>query len=398
MTISLSETDHHIAAQSMFEHSSLGIIVVDEKGGIVQANPHAYRLFGYCKEELIGKKIEILIPQNLRDKHVGHRNQYHDSPKDRSMGIGMDLRAVRKDGTEFPVEISLASYQLGTRRETVSFISDITERKKIEEALKKLNADLENKVEERTKELSQALLELHHINEDLKKESELKSRFVSMASHEFRTPLGGILTSATLIARYNDPADVEKRAKHIHTIQSSVKNLTSILNDFLSLDKLEGGKIECHPSTFAMIEFSQEIVREMQTATKKGQRILDSYQGQKDQVFLDKDMLRNVFINLLSNAIKYSPENSELGLSAVFSQSQVVIVIQDHGIGIPEADQKNLFEKFFRAGNVSTVQGTGLGLNIIKRYLDLMGGSIHFASRENEGSTFTITLPREVGV
>lgn len=416
-----SETDSsgasRIAYQSMFEHVSLGIIVVDDQGLIKQVNPYACRLFGYSDRELIGQKIEVLIPMPLRHRHIDYRNHYNEKPKARAMGLGMDLRAVRKDGSEFPVEISLSFYQVDSKKEVVSFISDITGRKKAEEALRRLNAELEDKVEERTKELSQALLELHHINEDLtkgmeqrrrmeeelrlaldkeKELGELKSRFVSMASHEFRTPLAGILTSASLIERYRAPEDEAKRAKHLNTIKTSVKNLTSILNDFLSLDKLEGGKIECRPSRFRLLEWMQELLQELQGIAKKGQEIDFACEGQGDEVCLDSGMLRNILINLISNATKYSPEGSKIDLRLFLEPDRLSLEVQDQGIGIPKEDQRHLFGKFFRAANTNAIQGTGLGLNIIRRYLELMQGSIDFQSEEGEGSLFTVRLPKEL--
>ena len=218
-------SDDNKAYHALFQHSSLGIIISDEEGFINKVNPFANRLFGYEENELVGQKIEILIPQSIKGKHVSYRASYNKQPSPRPMGVGMDLRAARKDGTEFPVEISLAVYEADGKKQILSFISDITVRKKAEEALKQLNIELEAKVQERTNELSQAILELQHINASLsqaeedarqayEKErelSELKSRFVSMASHEFRTPLSGILTSASLIGRYYALADKEKR-------------------------------------------------------------------------------------------------------------------------------------------------------------------------------------------
>ncbi len=406
--------DDPVAFQAMFEHVSMGIIVVDDKGVIQKANPYSTRLFGYSEPELVGQRIEILIPRKLRSGHAGHRDHYNAKPEPRAMGIGMDLWAVRKDGSEFPVEISLASYEIAGKREVVSFVNDITLRKKAEEALRRLNTELEEKVAARTQELSQALLELQSINEDLKtrmekeKElSDLKSRFVSMASHEFRTPLGGILTSASLIGRYAGPKDQDKRERHLGIIKASVKNLTSILNDFLSLDKLEGGKVVCRPSDFNLSAFTTELFEEMRPLAKKGQRLLEDYHDWASDedpgdgisprdVFLDKDMCRNILINLISNAIKYSPEGTEIRLDVGFHSDRVVLTIQDQGIGIPEEDQKHLFGKFFRAKNALTVQGTGLGLNIVKSYLDLMGGSIEFNSREGKGTNFTVTLPKRL--
>jgi PAS domain S-box-containing protein len=404
------------AYQAIFQNSNLGIIISNREGIIEQVNPYANHLFGYDDMELIGKKIEVLVPKNSRDKHMEHRKHYNEAPRPRAMGAGMDLWAVKKDGTEFPVEISLALYETGNKREIVSFVSDITERKKAVEDLKRLHVELERKIEERTRELSQALLELRHINENLEKEmeyrnkaeeearrtlekekelSELKSRFVSMASHEFRTPLSGILTSVSLIARYAKASEEEKRNRHIDTIKASVRHLTGILNDFLSLDKLEAGKVECRPSSFPLLRVVQELIEEMQTLAKKGQRIFYSHRGGEEvTVHMDRNMLRSVLINLISNAVKYSPEESEIKVETELYDSHVLFRIQDQGIGIPESEQKHLFERFFRAQNAMTTQGTGLGLNIVKRYLDLMGGSIHYTSRENGGTTFTITLPR----
>lgn len=404
----------HVSFDAMFEHASLGILICNLEGVIERVNPHANKIFGYQDNELIGQKIEILIPQKIRTKHVEHRVHYNKVPTSRAMGIGMDLHALKKDGTEFPVEISLAHYEMDGKRQIVSFVSDITVRKKTEEELKKLNTTLESKVFERTQALSQAIMELQHTNENLQSEmeqrkkieeevrlafekekelSELKSRFVSMASHEFRTPLAGILSSVSLIARYNNPSDEQKRNKHIQTIKISVQNLTNILNDFLSLDKLEQGKIQCHPTSFLLSDFAKELVDEMHVITSQKERICYEHQGDERLVKLDKEMFKNILINLSSNAMKYSAPEKKVHLTTELKNQTLIVTIQDKGVGIPEEDQKHLFETFFRAHNVTTISGTGLGLNIVKRYLDLMGGKIEFVSQENVGTTFKVTVP-----
>jgi signal transduction histidine kinase len=261
---------------------------------------------------------------------------------------------------------------------------------------------LESKVEERTKELSNALIELNHTNEQirsmLEKEkdlNELKSRFVSMASHEFRTPLGGILTSVSLIGKYSNPEDAPKREKHILNIKKSVKNLTNILNDFLSLDKLDQGKVSSSPVQFNIIHFINEMAEELAETTDKNHVITVEHQSQSVSIYQDKEMIRNVVINLISNAIKYSPDHSTVIIRTYTSQSQFYLEIQDQGMGIPKEDQKHLFERFFRANNVTNLQGTGLGLNIVRRYVDLMGGEINFKSKESAGTTFIVSLPLE---
>lgn len=401
--------------EALFEHSSLGIIISDEQGVIQDANPFAARIFGYENGELNGKPVEVLIPQPLRERHVKYREGYVRNPVPRSMGSNLNLLAVKKDGSQFPVEISLAYFELNGRRQIVSFVNDITVRKKVEQDLLKLTEELETKVNERTKELSDALLELSHTNEGLQQEmeqrkkvesqirgmlerekelGELKSRFVSMASHEFRTPLGGILSSASLISKYTSTEDQPKREKHVLTIKKMVKNLTNILNDFLSLDKLEQGKVTSAPVQFDLNQLIHELSEDMIETSDKELSILGP-ESREISVYQDKEMVRNVLINLISNAIKYSALDAKVTIRSKVEGSKAIIDIEDNGMGIPEADQKHLFERFFRAKNVTNLQGTGLGLNIVKRYLDMMNGTITFVSVENKGTTFTVALPLE---
>lgn len=402
--------------KALFEHSSLGIIISNEEGIIENSNPFASKIFGYEHGELNGRVIEELVPPTIRQKHVQDREGYVKNPHPRAMGLNMNLKAVKKNGEEFPVEISLTYYESEGRKQIVSFINDITERKLAENNLIKMKNELETKVKERTKELSDALLELGHTNEGLQQEmeqrkkveaqiremlsrekelSELKSRFVSMASHEFRTPLGGILSSISLIAKYPLTEDEPKRQKHVQNIKKSVKNLTNILNDFLSLDKLDQGKIASNPVNFDFIPYIKDIVEDLNDTTDQNHQIVVKTTETEIQLFQDKEMIRNVIINLLSNAIKYSPDGGTVTVPVKVIGGQLVFEIQDQGIGIPKEDQKHLFERFFRAHNVTNLQGTGLGLNIVKRYLDLLGGTIDFTSRENEGTTFKVTLPLE---
>jgi PAS domain S-box-containing protein len=400
--------------KALFDHSSLGIIISNDQGVIERSNPYAAKIFGYEGDELFGQKIEVLIPPHLKEKHIGYRENYNKNPQPRSMGSNLNLMAVKKNGDLFPVEISLTFFEAGGSRHIVSFVNDITERKRAENALLKLTEQLETKVKERTKELSDALLELSHTNEGLhlemerrkevesqirrmlekeKELNELKSRFVSMASHEFRTPLGGILTSVSLIAKYPKAEDESKRDKHVQIIKKSVKNLTNILNDFLSLDKLEQGNLASTPSKFDFIEFIEDMAEENRETSKH--QIVVEHKDPEIVIFQDKEMIRNVVINLISNAIKYSPEDGIITLRTQVREDHLILEIADQGMGIPQADQKHLFERFFRAQNVLNLQGTGLGLNIVKRYLDLMNGKIEFSSVENKGTTFKVHLPLE---
>ncbi len=228
--------------------------------------------------------------------------------------------------------------------------------------------------------------------------NELTSLIVSMASHEFRTPLGTIISSTELIEKYirnTNEVDLirEKSNKHLLRIKSSVDHLVEILNSFISLEKLEQGKIEVKPTLFNIVLFSEDLIDELNSSLKKEQKVIYKHIGNNTGVFLDQQMMKNVVVNLLSNASKYSPENSQIDYTTTLNGSGLEINVTDHGMGIPDSDQAHLFENFFRAKNAINVRGTGLGLNIVKRYTDLMKGSINFISKEGEGTTFIIQIP-----
>ncbi|MCF8278380.1 MAG: PAS domain-containing sensor histidine kinase [Flavobacteriales bacterium] len=236
----------------------------------------------------------------------------------------------------------------------------------------------------------------------LKKERELnemKSRFVSMASHEFRTPLATVLSSVNLVSRHAEANNQEGITKHVGRIRNSVRNLTSILNDFLSLEKLEQGKVQFKPEDFDMCSLAVSVTEEISGMTKEGQSIrLDCCKQNtcsgRIVTNLDPQLIRNILFNLLSNAVKYSKENMEIVFSVDIGDN-LVLKVQDHGMGIPTDEQQHLFERFFRAKNATNIQGTGLGLNIVQKHVDLMGGTIDFTSKLNEGTTFIITLPTQ---
>lgn len=230
----------------------------------------------------------------------------------------------------------------------------------------------------------------------LKREQELndlKSRFVSMASHEFRTPLSAILSSAILISKQNEPGNEEKREKYVERIKTNVKSLVGILNDFLSLDKIEEGKVNVNSQLFDIVRFSKTLIEEMEPNKKVGQTIVFNSKEQDLLVFIDPKLLSHILINLLSNAIKYSEENMDIIFRLTKKGSHVVITIEDYGIGIPILEQEYLFERFFRAANAVNIQGTGLGLHIVKQYVELMGGAVRFKSEMGKKTIFKVKLP-----
>ncbi|MEQ8240317.1 MAG: ATP-binding protein, partial [Cyclobacteriaceae bacterium] len=344
----------------------------------------------------------------------------------RRMGEGRDLSGLRKNGDTFPLEISLSFLTHDESKLVVAFITDISTRKRQEQALKESRkkleeyaTELESKVKERTRELEHlnlglqsqirerklaeealkdSLAELKKAEEEIldslekqKEVNELKSRFISMASHEFRTPLTTIQSSADLIGKYQNTDQQPKREKHITRIKGAVHNLTNILNDYLSLEKLESGVVKVNNQTFSLKKLLSDCLEAFELGLKTSQNINLLNKAEVDHITSDQHILKNVLMNLISNAIKYSEDDIDIIINKV--EENIVLIVKDRGIGIPDKEQQMLFERFFRAENVVNIQGNGLGLNIVLRYMDLIGGSISFESTEGIGSEFSISFP-----
>ena len=377
-----------------------GIITIDERGKIESINPAACSLFQYLQEEVIGKNVSFLMPPPDKQQHDEYLERYQRTGQAHIIGIGRDVVGLKKDGTQFPFRLSVSEVQFLGRKIYAGFIHDITHQREAEERLREYTLHLEDLVAERTHSLKATVEELQTAKEDLSsslnKEKELgllKSRFVSIASHEFRTPLTSVQLSVSLIEKYAEPFNNPNIIKHVGKIKHAVGNLTSILNDFLSLEKLESGRQEPAFHDFDLVKFSETIIEEMQMLAKQNQNIIYQHTGTKSTIRLDQNLLKNCIVNLINNAIKYSGENTFIGFTTEINERECIITVSDNGIGIPEADQKHLFEAFFRAHNTGTIPGTGLGLNIVARYTSLMNGKIEFQSEVNEGTLFTITFP-----
>ncbi len=388
--------------EAIFEFATEAILITNHEGKIIRVNPSSEKMFGYSSEELLGQPVELLIPRRLKDKHISRRSEYQENPHARAMGANVELFARRKDESEFPVEVSLSPYSNTSGSYVIAFIIDVTIRKRAEKQLMLYQSELEREVEERTLILKEAIQNLERTKDELDKSlirerevNSMKSRFISIASHEFRTPLATILSSLSLVDKYASVGDEEKRKKHINRIKASVKNLTEILNDFLSLNKLEEGKVFLNIEKFDLRSFIENIVQELQGIAKIGQKIAIACLNKGlCEVSLDKNLVRNILINLLSNAIKFSPENTVISIELNMNEEEVRIAVKDNGIGIPAADQKHLFERFFRSSNAGEIQGTGLGLSIVAHYVNLLKGKVSFLSQENVGTTFVVELRR----
>lgn len=400
--------------RQIFQSSVEAIIMVDKAGKILLANPVSERMFGYEPDGLLGRLIEDLLPEHLRKRHIAYRVEFSMNPEPRPMGMGRDLVAKRKDGSEFPVAVSLSYTKIEGELMVMAFVSDITERKRAEEALKKSEeqlllyaSELEKKVQARTEDLNSTINALEkevfvrkraedEARKALERErelNELKSKFVSIASHEFRTPLSTVLSSAALIEKYNERKEKEKVTKHVQRIKSSVNHLTSILNDFLSLGKLEEGKIDLVREPFSVPDFMTEVEEEIASTLKPGQKLAIDLHDMPGEIYSDARILRNIFFNLISNASKYSEAGTTIFITCKNEGTNLAFIVRDEGIGIPEEDQKHLFDRFFRASNAGNVQGTGLGLNIVRRYVELLGGTISFTSEYEKGSIFKVLIP-----
>jgi two-component system sensor kinase FixL len=377
-----------------------GIITIDERGKIESINPSACTLFDYLPENVIGKNVSMLMPPPDKQQHDEYLQRYQRTGQAHIIGVGREVMGLKKDGSVFPFRLAISEVQYSGRKIYTGFIHDLTREKEAENQLKEYANHLEELVAERTRSLNATVHALQSAKEEvsvsLEKEKELgllKSRFVSIASHEFRTPLTSVQLSVSLIEKYAEPFNSPNIIKHVGKIKGAVINLTSILNDFLSLEKLEAGKQEAMYHEFNLVKFSETITEEMQVLAKQNQNIIYQHTRTKSTVKLDHNLLKNCIVNLINNAIKYSGENTFIGFTTEITKKECILTVSDNGIGIPEADQKHLFEAFFRAHNTGTIPGTGLGLNIVARYTHLMNGKINFKSDVNQGTLFTLKFP-----
>lgn len=399
------------------------VIIIDNQGIIIDSNPVIQKVLGYTPEELTGNNVSMLMGVPHQAKHDQYIHNHQSTGIAKIIGIGREVIAVHKDGSKIPVRLNISELELDDKKFYVGMLHDLTNQHSIQKHIAQVNLGLEEEVhnsnqalkdamEKMTQNklsLEQEILERKIIQEQLlnaqetikkalQKErelSELKTRFISTASHEFRTPLSSILSSVSLIERYTTTETQDKRLKHINRIKSSVRNLTQILEDFLSLSKLEEGKNQDAKHIFDLSTLILETIEEVSTFAKSGQILEYEHSGEISVIYSNTQNIKNILINLLSNAIKYSPSNSKIYISSIIDTKTVTISVRDQGIGIPLDQQKHLFSRFFRADNAIAIQGTGLGLYIVKKYLENIDGTIDFVSKPDQGTTFTIQIPKE---
>jgi len=361
---------------TLIKNAPIGIISTDEVGKILLVNPAFERICGYSYEELVGQippypywDLADLdkINEEFRLAMSGEKEQ-------------IELWFTRKNGERFLARLKPITIfdEQGNMLRHLATMEDITKYKQAEE-------------------------ELHKALETERELNELKSRFVAMVSHEYRTPLTTILSSAELLERYTHQFTEENKLKHYRRIQTCVEALTQLVNDVLAISKIGAGKQEFNPSALDLDKFCRELVEERQLNTAMQHNLVFTSHSNctlvapgtasQGSAYMDEKLLRYIIGNLLSNAIKYSPKGSQVKFDLAFDQDQAILRIQDEGIGIPVKDQQHLFKSFHRGSNVGTISGTGLGLAIVKSSVDLHGGQIAVESEVGVGTTFTVTLP-----
>ncbi|NDC41088.1 MAG: PAS domain-containing sensor histidine kinase [Chitinophagia bacterium] len=367
---------------NIWNHAGAIIFVCDRNGMLQYFNPECERRLGYRADEVINKKsaVDFHLPEELERK-AEELSSLVQRPIAGGFGVLKEMchlekdrnhewHYVRKDGSTFYVSLNVAELKdnLNGVSGYLGIAIDISEKKHAES------------------ELLAALEKEKELNE-------LKSRFVSMASHEFRTPLSAVLSSVYLLSRYIKIEEQPQVEKHIQRIVASVTTLTEILNDFLSVGKIDEGNIKVNYKQYDVQAQIGEILQDVDHLLKKGQKIKYTHTGKSAEVNLDPSMVKHIITNLLSNAIKFSPDETVIELTTRLAGTKLTLMVKDQGIGIPEDDINNLFKRFFRSSNVTNIQGTGLGLHIVGKYTELMQGTIKCESTLGEGTTFTIIFP-----
>lgn len=395
-----------------------GIVMINSHGIIESVNQATIGLFGYQRSELLGKNVSILMNSDHRDQHNHYIHNYETTGEAKIIGKDREVFARKKDGTVFPIRIAVSQFVVDENKYYTGIIHDLSDVWEAREEILKLNKKLEERVVERTNSLESVVNKLLSTNVNLEREvqerkaveqkllasevqlknllsqeknlNELKTRFLTMASHEFRTPLTSIKSSAGLIRKYKDGEGQLRRERHVSRIFKAVDHLTQVLEDFLYLGRLEEGHIELRYASMELMELLEEVHQDLETLIGPDRKVVINL-CPKIELYSDKKILKHILLNVMSNALKYSKQDIQVSIQE--DELGVQITIEDKGIGIPEAELKHLFDRFYRADNALNIEGTGLGLHIVKQYLDLLEGRVEIRSVVDQGTVCTIWLP-----
>jgi PAS domain S-box-containing protein len=362
--------------RDLLESTPDAIIMANQTGRIVLANSQAETLFGYDRGEMLGTLVEILLPSRYRGGHVGHRSGYFGQPRTRSMGAGLELYGLRKDGSEFPVEISLSPLKTDGGTLVMSAIRDITYRKGIESALQEKNVELE-------------------------RANQAKDRFLASMSHELRTPLNGIIGFAEFLSDGKPGPLNDKQKEYLGDILNSGRHLLHLINDMLDLVKIQAGRVDLTLEHFPIRDAINEVCTGVHPlAVSKGIELTVNVDDGIEFVTLDQQRFKQILYNLLSNALKFTDENGHVAVDvASIDAGRFRLVVSDDGIGIRGEDIGRLFTEFEQldTGTARRFGGTGLGLALTRKLVDLHGGEINVESEFGKGSRFAVVLPVTMG-
>ncbi len=353
------------------------VITINGEGRVTEWNSQAENLFGFTKEEIVGELLsDKIIPKEHRTGHTNGMRKFHETGEGPVLNNRIEITGLNKNQEVFPIELSIVPIKTDNQYFFSAFVRDITLRKKLEEDMRIA----------------------------LEKEKELrnmKSRFVSMTSHEFRTPLTTIQSNVELLSFHVKRTDLSEHPKvqrNFSRISSEIKRLNALMNDILMIGRLESGKMPFRPEEIDLQALCVEIIDQKTNDLEVGRKIKISVKGNIKKTWLDGNLYEHIINNLISNALKYSPANKDPEIELEYRDKEVIIKVIDKGIGIPKKDQQKLFESFFRAENVGNIQGTGLGLTIVKQFVEMHQGKIEVSSKANAGTTFYIHQPLKLKV
>jgi len=372
----------------LLEAAPDAIMEVDAQGRVVLINQTAERMFGYTREELLGLNVEVLVPSSMRAGHSRHRASYTEHPQTRPMGTGLELKAQRKDGTLFPVEISLSPNRVGNELRVIALVRDISARKQFEDRLRAVQ-------EQYTAELAAKNQQLEARNRDIERANRLKSEFLASMSHELRTPLHTIIGFAELLAEEIEGPLNGKQKRFIGHILQDSRHLLELINEILDLSKIEAGRLELQIGNVDFASCLEEVLSGVRQQAASKSIKLENRNGFRKTIYADRVRLKEILYNLLSNAVKFTPDGGTVWVESHAADEWLQVTVGDTGVGIPEEEQQNVFEKFYQVGSTTkgTREGTGLGLPIVQKLVELHGGKVWMQSQTGEGSRFMFTLP-----
>ncbi len=374
--------------RELLEAAPDAIIEVDREGRIVLLNRVTEKMFGYLREELLGRSVDFLLPDDLRATHHQHRANYWNNPMTRTMGSGLALQGQRKDRTRFPVEISLSPVKSEDGFRVTAIIRDISERKEAERRLQTVQ-------ETYTREVSIKNQELELRNREIERANRLKSEFLASMSHELRTPLHTIIGFSELLREEVQGSLNEKQQRFIGHIHKDSLHLLDLINDILDLSKIEAGRLELRLESFHAGSAIEEVVSTIRPQASAKSHRLETRVDIPVAINADRVRFKQILYNLLSNATKFTPENGHIQVHGSVREGMVEISVSDTGFGIPPQEHAFIFDKFYQVGETTkgVREGTGLGLAITKRLIEQHGGRIWLESEPGKGSCFTFSIP-----